>query len=209
MGMAAEVQAGSREARAETRRAMAVDAAIEVLAGRGGRGLTHREVDRHLDWPAGSTSNYFRRREDLVMAVGARLMARDLDDFAEALEGDRRRGRLSVDDAVDLFVRLFRRWMEPEHHIRSLARLEILVERVRHPALRRVTDGAIAAVIAQIEEFFCRIGAPDPRRSAKTFAQLLTGIHLMIAQREQSLSDRTLRALVANWLRISIDTTDT
>jgi AcrR family transcriptional regulator len=206
MDRTGQVQTVSRETRAELRRILAVDAATQVLAARGGRGLTHREVDRRLDWPAGSTSNYFRRREDLVTAVGARLMERDLADLIAILEAEKRRGKLSVDVVIDVFVRLFKRWMEPENHIYSLARLEVLVERVRYPALRRATEGAISSLHVKNEELFARMGVSDPRRAGRTFAKFASGIHLLIAQREPSLSDQALRALVESWLTISFDT---
>ena len=45
---------------------------MEVLARHGPRGLTYRAIDRFLNAPEGTTSNYFDRRMDIVEAVARR-----------------------------------------------------------------------------------------------------------------------------------------
>ncbi|MEM9696644.1 MAG: TetR/AcrR family transcriptional regulator, partial [Myxococcota bacterium] len=49
-------------AKNEVRRRALCDAAIRVIAREGGRGLTHRAVDREAAVPRCTTSNYFRTR---------------------------------------------------------------------------------------------------------------------------------------------------
>jgi DNA-binding transcriptional regulator YbjK len=44
------------------RRELLCDTAIAVLATEGGRGLTHRAVDRQAGVPLGTTKNYFPTR---------------------------------------------------------------------------------------------------------------------------------------------------
>ncbi|WP_415971331.1 TetR/AcrR family transcriptional regulator [Rhodococcus sp. 077-4] len=56
------------------RRTAIADAALEVIARDGLRALTHRSIDSALDYPAGSTSYYFRTKSDLLAAVAARLV---------------------------------------------------------------------------------------------------------------------------------------
>src|SRR5688572_10321143 len=58
------------------RRHALLDAAIEVLAREGARGLTHRAVDGEAGVAEGTTSNYFRTREALSTAIAARIDAR-------------------------------------------------------------------------------------------------------------------------------------
>ena len=60
------------------RRTAVADAALEVVAANGMKGLTHRAVDEAAKMPPGTTSNYFRTRAALVDAVAERLEARDL-----------------------------------------------------------------------------------------------------------------------------------
>lgn len=68
----------------ETRRPDIADAAIEVIARDGLRGLTHRAVDRELGIAIGSTSYYARTRRDLLDLVVRRLSERTYADVARA-----------------------------------------------------------------------------------------------------------------------------
>ncbi|WP_280303069.1 TetR family transcriptional regulator, partial [Nocardia neocaledoniensis] len=65
------------------RRALIVTVAIELIATRGIRALTHRALDTALALPAGSTSYYFRTRQALIAAVAHGITARSHADFAE------------------------------------------------------------------------------------------------------------------------------
>jgi DNA-binding transcriptional regulator YbjK len=58
------------------RRTALVDAAIEVLARDGARGLTFRAVDLEAGVPAGTASNYFPNRDELLNQVGAHIHQR-------------------------------------------------------------------------------------------------------------------------------------
>jgi DNA-binding transcriptional regulator YbjK len=58
------------------RRAALVDAAVEVLAAEGARGLTFRAVDTAAGVPTGTSSNYFTSRDDLIHQIDAWLHQR-------------------------------------------------------------------------------------------------------------------------------------
>ena len=64
------------------RRTLVADAALDVVAAQGMKGLTHRAVDAASGSPAGTTSNYFRTRAALVAAAVDRLEQRDLELWA-------------------------------------------------------------------------------------------------------------------------------
>ncbi len=64
------------------RRAALVDAAIEVLAKEGARGLTFRAVDIEAGVPTGTASNYFVSRDALLTQAGARVYERFQPDDA-------------------------------------------------------------------------------------------------------------------------------
>ena len=64
---------GERRAGYRSRRPLLADAAIAVLARDGGRGLTHRAVDREAHVPEGTTKNYHPTRQSLLEAVAARM----------------------------------------------------------------------------------------------------------------------------------------
>lgn len=61
------------------RRTLVADAALDVVAAHGMKGLTHRAVDVASGSPPGTTSNYFRTRAALVAAAVDRLEQRDLE----------------------------------------------------------------------------------------------------------------------------------
>lgn len=65
------------------RRTDIADAALGVISRDGLRALTHRSIDSALDYPAGSTSYYFRTKSDLLAAVAARLVERSHATFVE------------------------------------------------------------------------------------------------------------------------------
>ncbi|HEX4108266.1 MAG TPA: TetR family transcriptional regulator, partial [Solirubrobacteraceae bacterium] len=66
--------------RQSPRRTAIGQAAVEVLARHGSRGLTHRAVDRELGLAPGSTSAYFRTRAALLGAAAEQLAELDRDD---------------------------------------------------------------------------------------------------------------------------------
>ena len=59
------------------RRTDLLDAALELVGTQGMRGLTHRAVDTAAGVPPGSTSNYFRTREALVLGIVERYIVRE------------------------------------------------------------------------------------------------------------------------------------
>lgn len=107
---------------ASERRTRIADAALEVLAEHGARGLTHRAVDRKLGLPDGSTSYYFRSRTALLLSASERLLALDNDDLA-TISGD-----------LAGTAELVERWLAPNRRMRALARLELLLTAARDPA---------------------------------------------------------------------------
>lgn len=121
------------------RRDRLADAAIEVLAVHGARGLTHRAVDAEAGVPPGTTSRYFRTREALVMAVvdrAATLQYAEMDQAADRL------GPLGPEQLADELVALVRRALT-EHPSRQLAMLELFLEGTRRPELRaRLTEAS-------------------------------------------------------------------
>ncbi|MEU8526993.1 MULTISPECIES: TetR/AcrR family transcriptional regulator [Streptomyces] len=63
-------------ARNPERRAALLDAAIEVMADEGARGLTFRAVDARAGVPTGTSSNYFADRDRLLSEVAERIFVR-------------------------------------------------------------------------------------------------------------------------------------
>lgn len=73
-----------RKPNPDQRRRELCDAAIELLAVDGVKGVSHLKVDRKAGVPDGTTSFYFRTRKALLLAVAARVAELDLADLESA-----------------------------------------------------------------------------------------------------------------------------
>ncbi|MEU1130175.1 TetR family transcriptional regulator [Streptomyces sp. NPDC005900] len=127
--------------RNDERRAALVDAAIEVLAAEGARGLTFRAVDTAAAVPAGTASNYFANRDDLLTQAGARVYER-LRPGAEEIERQRTAKR-----DKETYAALMREVVGRVSGFRTgyLALLELRLESVRRPGLRAVLTERVRA----------------------------------------------------------------
>lgn len=127
--------------RNDERRAALVDAAIEVLAAEGARGLTFRAVDGEAAVPAGTASNYFANRDDLLTQAGARVYERLQPDEATIA-----RQQASTRDHEG-YAALMRELVGRISAFRTgyLALLELRLEATRRPALRAVLTERVRA----------------------------------------------------------------
>ena len=116
------------------RRQALIDAAIEVLAREGARGLTFRAVDAEAGVPTGTASNYFASRDDLFTQVGGRIYERLLPD-----ETTMARSREGVQDQAR-YAELMHELVDRVSAFNSgyLALLELRLESTRRPELREV-----------------------------------------------------------------------
>lgn len=114
------------------RRTALVDAAIEVLARDGSRGLTFRAVDAEAHVPTGTTSNYFANRDDLLRQVTQRTRRRLSPSQADAT------ATTAAPRDRALVTRLMRELLDRMRRDRSsyLAMLELRLEATRRPELR-------------------------------------------------------------------------
>ncbi|MFM9613292.1 TetR family transcriptional regulator [Streptomyces sp. V2] len=133
--------------RNDERRVALTDAALEVLAREGARGLTFRAVDKEAAVPPGTTSNYFLNRDDLLIQSGARVYERLQPDEA-TITRQREAGR-----DRETYAALMRELVTRVSSFRTgyLALLELRLEATRRPALRALlTDRVRADVDANI-----------------------------------------------------------
>lgn len=157
------------------------DAAIDVIAERGMRGLTHRAVDARAGLPIGSTSALFRTRKALIEGVVRRLA--DLD------RAEVEAGGLTVDPAVPAgltplspaaldhlatrIAALLDRWLTAGRS-RALARYACLLEATHHPELRVLAYGG--QVRAQARALLAMAGVPDPQQAGDRFVACVDGL---------------------------------
>ncbi|MFR9727120.1 TetR/AcrR family transcriptional regulator [Streptomyces sp. MS19] len=127
--------------RNDERRAALVDAAIEVLAAEGARGLTFRAVDTRAAVPTGTASNYFTSRDDLFTQVGARVYERLIPD-EETIAAQQ-----ALTPGLETYAVLMRELVGRISAFRTgyLALLELRLEATRRPALRAVLSARVRA----------------------------------------------------------------
>ena len=150
---------------ATERRTVIADAAIRTLAGAGGRGLTHRAVDKEAGLPTGSTSYYLRTRADLLRAAVDRLA--ELDEAALAPAAD---GTLAAD-----LARVTDQLLTTDRE-RLLARYELALESVRRPELRALLASGTLRVRGVVEQRLTEQGVAAPRELADAALALVDGL---------------------------------
>ncbi|MEV7206067.1 MULTISPECIES: TetR family transcriptional regulator [unclassified Streptomyces] len=149
--------------RNDERRAALVDAAIEVLAAQGARGLTFRAVDTEAGVPVGTASNYFANRDDLLTQAGARVYERLHPDEATVA-----RQRAAGRDR-DTYVLLMRELVDRIASFRTgyLALLELRLEATRRPELRAVLTERVRADVAANVAYHEASGLPGDATAVK------------------------------------------
>ncbi|MFD9891652.1 TetR/AcrR family transcriptional regulator [Amycolatopsis sp. NPDC059027] len=125
------------------RRTALLDAAIELLAELGARGLTLRAVDARAAVPVGTTSNYFANRDDLLVQAGTRVYQRlRPEDPALVRRLANARSRHAYTEVMrDTVARI------AEFRAGYLALLELRLEATRRPGLRALLTERVRADI--------------------------------------------------------------
>ncbi|WP_036494746.1 TetR/AcrR family transcriptional regulator [Nocardia sp. BMG111209] len=146
----------------DARRQELCDAAIELLAQDGARGLTHLRVDRRVGVADGSTSFYFSTRAALLRAVTNRVVAQDIADFEAAMAAMKAAGDRAATLLSTLAEQAVRTAVEPDRS-RARARFELMMMAQSDPELASVFDDLMDRFTAIGEEAVARLqpaGAP-------------------------------------------------
>ncbi|MGW4430540.1 TetR/AcrR family transcriptional regulator [Streptomyces tendae] len=162
--------------RNDQRRAALVDAAIEVLAAQGARGLTFRAVDTEAAVPPGTASNYFTNRDDLLTQAGARVYER-LHPGEAALAHQH-----TVPRDRDTYARLMRELVDRVAGFRTgyLALLELRLEATRRPELRAVLTERVREDVAANVAHHEASGLPGDAMAVKL---LMLALNWLIVER--------------------------
>ncbi|AXK31759.1 TetR family transcriptional regulator [Streptomyces armeniacus] len=141
------------------RRTALLDAAIEVLAREGSRGLTLRAVDAEAGVPTGTASNYFANRAELLRQITDRTHERltpDPDALAATMRAPAGR---------ELVVTLLEQLLERMRADRSshLAMLELRLEATRRPELRTDLTRSFATTLENNISWHLDSGLPGDR----------------------------------------------
>lgn len=178
---------------------MLADAALDVLADEGMRGLTHRAVDRRAGMPPGTTSAYFRTRAALLAGLVTRLVQVDqaeLQAMAEELPPLR-----TVGELVDGMALLTRQRLTGEGRRRSLARYACAVESVRDPELREILVPRENAGREAVRLFLAARGVTDVEDRTHTLLTCIDGLVFDRLVSGGEVSREALTGLVAAAVR--------
>lgn len=110
----------------DARRRDLCDAAIDLLAEDGAKGLSHLKIDRKLGFPDGTTSFYFRTRTALIHAVAERVTELDLAELSAAM----------VDPSG--LAKLVMRSRTGPPFVRTKVRFELVLQANRDPELAAI-----------------------------------------------------------------------
>jgi AcrR family transcriptional regulator len=159
-----------------TRAELIARTALELVAERGLRGLTHRAVDEAAGLPTGSTSYHARTRARLVEAALTWLVEQEeaeppLRSLRESEAGgglDRETvARLGAEFLYSAFTR---------DRVRSLARFELALEAGRSPGLREVYDRLGLRFRRMITGLVVALGSAEPERHARVVVHWSEGV---------------------------------
>ena len=157
-----------------SRAEQAVRAAVEVLGEKGAAGLTHRAVDRHAGLPEGSTSNHFRTRGALVLAICQYLTEHDLRALDQASQRFRGDGELTPEAAAKRLVEIIQRWTNTEA-VLTAARLELFLIAHRDPAVAAKLAAVRRTFAARSREWLEQM-APGSGEHTLTVMALVEGL---------------------------------
>lgn len=148
------------------RRELLVTTAVEIIAEKGMKGLSHLTVDARAGVPRGSTSNYFRTRAALVGAVLEHIEA----SYARALDLETPSDPDSLDQLGDAMVRLVHRLLSEEFRADTRARQIVAYD----------SDGDSTENFVRLRnhcaEAVARVGITNSVRCATTMWDYLEGM---------------------------------
>lgn len=153
------------------RRVLLVDTAIELIATRGLRALTHRALDTELGLPGGSASYYFRTKRALVEAIVDRITTRSRDDFAAAALAPT---GAATPEAVAETIAAWLDRLLAERRAHLIARHALLLDLLDDHDLRpRLAHSLFSTERAR--GLFQAMGATDPGARADDFVAVVEG----------------------------------
>ncbi|MEZ0351164.1 TetR/AcrR family transcriptional regulator [Mycobacterium sp. pR1184] len=179
----------SRKRNGDERRRELCDAAIQVLAERGSRGLTHGQVDRCARVPEGTTSYYYRTRAALLRGVGKRVAEIDVANLQSVIDEPR--------DPLAPFAHLAALTMTQADGpglMLNRARHELLMGALRDADLAETSQAFVARMNAMTRDAIAHLqpGTDDPDLlDAQTMAvtTFIAGVFTRLAGGDRTISN--------------------
>lgn len=178
--------------RNEARRTALLDAAIDVLAEEGARGLTYRAIDAKSGTPTGTASNYFANRDDLMAEVATRVQQRLMpsDESIDESLSHRRDKALVIQFMHDIVKRA------DADKACYLAMMELRLEATRRPDLRTALTKTLADNLDFNVKFHVESRLPGDRMTVISLYFAMTGLIYERLTLPDVISDMDLDELI-------------
>jgi AcrR family transcriptional regulator len=149
----------------EERQHVLCDAAIEIFAHDGARGLTHRKVEHRAGLPASATASYFRKRSALLRGAAQRVAELVAGDFEAAMSAPQVSDTAAAPTTLSVLAQIVMRRTAGPAVDRALARYELVLHAHRDSAVRRISEESIAGFRVPSERGMTQLqpdGCHDP-----------------------------------------------
>lgn len=185
------------------RRAALLEATLELVGTGGLAAVTHRRVEAAAGLPHGSTTYYFKTKDQLLQAAVERLLEIDRERadhvvhaITAALAPRQPLDQLDLDAIAAAIVS----WLEQDRAY-QLARYELFVESARRPELRAAMAAGGESFLRVLEPIVIAAGSREPERDARIALAMANGLMLeQLARPEPDFATRVLPAALRKLL---------
>lgn len=172
----ADVQTKGRSTRGPERRDLLLRTTLALIAERGVEGVSHRAVAEAAGVPLGSTTYWFKSRQQMVTEALEQFVREEVEGLNERL-GGLLAGEPSATRLAGEFTGLLMTQLG-EDRLRTVAQYTLLQEAIRRPELEAVCRDWTAAWDAALTGVFASLGVPSPELEAQMFLAMLDGLLL-------------------------------
>jgi TetR/AcrR family transcriptional regulator, regulator of biofilm formation and stress response len=185
----------------DDRRLLLLETTVELIGREGLDAVNHRLVAQHAGVPLGSTTYWFRSRDEMVTEALVHFAREETAALAERLAAvppasiDTRAGA-----AVDALTALITPQLGRERW-RTVAQYALLSEAARRPELRPVVQEWNEAWWGALERLFGELGLAAGRIEARMLLAFLDGLLMQqLATPDEDFEERLLRPMLQAWL---------
>lgn len=194
----------SHYVRGEARKALLLDAAVEVIAERGLEGVTHRAIAAAAGVPLAATSYFFGSLDELIGAAVTRI-ADGILESAESLAAKTfALGRMvdSFDEYIDDFVET----VVASRDRQILVQFEAYLGTTRRPELVATVARIVEAYETATADVLSKLGAADAENAARHLVAILDGFALQRIARprpdDHAVLAQAIRVFANTYLRL-------
>lgn len=186
------------------RRTALLESTLQLIGTGGLAAVSHRKVEAHAGLPHGSTTYYFKTKQQLLDAAVDHLLAIDqsradqiIHAITAALAPRNALDELDLDAVAAGIVG----WIEHDR-VLQVARYELTVEAARQPALGDAMRRGADAFLRVLQPLVVAAGSRHPERDARVVLAMANGLMLEQLARPQddfatTVLPAALRAMLA------------